>query len=145
MYNFHPYMGSYQAGDKQKTADGFENIVKQVQSGTNKPVVITEFGQFCCDTDGSCYDYNGVWDGQNLGYSEAILKISQKYNVSWNPWSWRPMAPDYESHQCQDLNGDGTGLGLAHPTDGKGADWLTLWGKYANTPDQVSFRQEFLQ
>ena len=30
MYNFHPYMGSAQAGDTAKTADGFEAIVKQV-------------------------------------------------------------------------------------------------------------------
>ena len=54
------------------------------------------------------------------------------------------MAPDYESHQCQDVNGDGTGLGLAHPTDGKGADWLTLWNQYANKPSDgaVTMRQE---
>ena len=103
--------------------------------------MITEFGQFCCDTHGSCYDYNGTWDGQALGYSEAIIKISQKYGVSWTPWSWRPMAPDYEGHQCQDVNGDGTGLGLAHPTDGKGADWLTLWGTYANTSGEASMRR----
>jgi len=28
MYNFHPYMGQYQAGDKKKNADGFEAIIK---------------------------------------------------------------------------------------------------------------------
>ena len=144
MWNFHPYMGQTQAGDKKKTADGFENIVKQVQAGTSKPVIITEFGQFCCDTDGSCFDYNGNWDGHNIGYSEAIIRISQKYGVSWTPWSWRPMAPDYESHACQDVNGDGTGLGLAHPTDGKGADWLTLWKQYADKPaDSASVMSDF--
>ena len=63
MYNFHPYMGPNQAGDTKKNADGFEAMVKQVQSGTDKPVIITEFGQFCCDTNGSCYAYNGTWDG----------------------------------------------------------------------------------
>lgn len=64
MYNFHPYMGQYQAGDKKKTADGFESMVKQMQSGTDAPLIVTEFGQFCCDTHGSCYDYNGSWNGK---------------------------------------------------------------------------------
>ena len=63
MYNFHPYMGPNQSGDKHKNADGYETMVKTIQSGTEKPVIITEFGQFCCDTNGSCYDYNGTWDG----------------------------------------------------------------------------------
>ena len=62
-----------------------------------------------------------------MGYSEAIIRISQMYGASWTPWSWRPGAPDFEGHDCQDLNGDGSGVGLAHPTDGKGADWLSLW------------------
>ena len=100
MYNFHPYMGATQAGDTHKNADGFEAMVKQIHSGTNKPVISTEFGQFCCDTNGSCYDYNGTWNGEQIGYSEAIIKISQKYGASWAPWSWRPMAPDYQGHEC---------------------------------------------
>ena len=131
MYNFHPYMGANQAGDTKKTADGFEAMVKQIHDNTSKPVISTEFGQFCCNTHGSCYDYNGYWSGEQMGYSEAIIRISQKYGASWTPWSWRPGAPDFESHECQDLNGDGSGIGLAHPSDGKGADWLELWRTYA--------------
>ena len=140
-------MGPNQSGDKHKNADGYEAMVKQIQSQTEKPVIITEFGQFCCDTNGSCYDYNGTWDGQNLGYDEAIIKISQKYGVSWNPWSWRPQADGYEDNQCQDINGDGTGLKLVHPTDGKGADWATLWDTYANAKPDTAFTMwaQFLQ
>ena len=52
-------------------------MVKKILNGTNKPIISTEFGQFCCDTNGSCYDYNGTWNGEQLGYSEAIIKISQ--------------------------------------------------------------------
>ena len=54
------------------------------------------------------------------------------------------MAPDYQGHECQDLNGDGTGLGLAHPTDGKGADWLHLWQTYGGQKAFTS-ASEFLQ
>ena len=77
MFNFHPYMGATQAGDTHKNADGFEAMVKQIHSQTSKPVISTEFGQFCCDTNGACYDYNGTWNGEQIGYSEAIIKISQ--------------------------------------------------------------------
>ena len=56
-------MGPIQSGDRAKNADGFETMVKAIQSKTEKPVILTEFGQFCCDTNGSCYDYNGTWDG----------------------------------------------------------------------------------
>jgi hypothetical protein len=99
MWNFHPYMGANQAGDDRKAAAGFQTMVEAVQSGTNKPVIITEFGQFCCDTDGSCYKYPGTWNGVKMGYDEAILTISEDKNVSWTPWSWRPTnSGNYEGH-----------------------------------------------
>lgn len=107
-------------------------MVKQIRSKTAKPMIITEFGQLCCDTNGSCFDYNGGYDGKAMGYDEAIMSISQTYNVSWTAWAWRPEAANYEGHKCQDVNADG-GSKLANPTDGKGADWLTLWSKYANS------------
>ena len=53
MYNFHPYMGGGSA-DKRKTASGFEDMVKQMQAGTEAPLIVTEFGQYCCDTHGAC-------------------------------------------------------------------------------------------
>jgi len=90
MYNFHPYMGPNQAGDKKKTADGFEDMVKEMHAGTDAPLIVTEFGQFCCDTHGSCYGYEGTWDGKKMGYDEAIINISQQYGVSWTPWAWKP-------------------------------------------------------
>jgi hypothetical protein len=75
-------------------------MAKAIVSGTDKPIVITEFGQFCCDTNGSCYAYPGSWNGNNVGYDEAILMISQEYNISWFPWSWRPGAPAMPGHNC---------------------------------------------
>lgn len=131
MYNFHPYMGTYQQGDTKKNADGFESMVIQMQAGTDAPLIVTEFGQFCCDTHGSCYDYDGSWNGQQMGYDEAIVKISDLYGVSWTPWSWRPGGID-GGNQCQDVNALNGGTSLAHPTDGKGADWLGIWETYAN-------------
>lgn len=133
IYNYHPYMGQNQAGDTKKNADGFEAQVKQVQEATNKPVIVTEFGQFCCPTDGECFQYKGQYDGKNMGYDEAILSVAEKYGVSWTPWAWRPTASNYDAGKCQDINADG-GDKLAHPTDGNGADWATLWTKYAQSP-----------
>lgn len=74
-----------------------------------------------------------------MGYDEALLTISKDKNVSWTPWSWRPAkSGNYESHLCQDLNGNADAVTFSHPTDGKGADWATLWDKYANsTSDQA--------
>lgn len=101
MYNFHPYQGPSQAGDARKAAAGFETMVKNVQDGTEKPIIITEFGQFCCDTDGVCYNYPGNWEGETMGYDEAILSIARDQNVSWTPWSWRPAkSGNYTGHQC---------------------------------------------
>jgi len=144
IYNFHPYMGPYQQGDARKAAAGFEVMVKDVQENTNKPVIITEFGQFCCPTDGECYKYPGEWNGQHMGYDEAILHISTQYNISWTPWAWRPTnRGDYEGDQCQDLNGMADAVHLSHPTDGKGADWATLWTKFSNLPPHTG-AQTFL-
>jgi hypothetical protein len=121
--------------------------VKATIAGTDKPLVMTEFGQFCCDTNGECYQYPGSWDGNEVGYVEALLMISQKYHVSWFPWSWRPNGQAFPAHECQDINGDGTTFKLAHPTDGEGADWQTLWDKYANVSPSKAVEEsvEFLQ
>lgn len=149
MFNFHPYMGPNQAGATEKNADGFENHCKNIVENTDKPIILTEFGQFCCDTDGACYDYNGTWDGHTFGYNEAIINISNKYGASWMPWAFRPITNDsYSDHECEDINADGTGLHLVKPTNGKGADWDRLWKDFANvtpnrsTPEQV--REEML-
>ena len=145
MYNFHPYMGQYQAGDTKKNPDGFEKMVQLMHGATDAPLIVTEFGQFCCETHGSCYDYNGFWNDKKMGYVEAIIQISQKYSVSWTPWSWRPAANEVGGNQCADLNtGDTSGTELANPTNGKGADWLTLWNTFANQsggPQETVFEE----
>lgn len=79
-----------QAKKAYKNAEGFEKMVKLIQNNTDKPVITTEFGQFCCATNGECYNYPGTWNGVKMGYAEAIIKIADTYGVSWLPWSWRP-------------------------------------------------------
>ncbi len=90
IYNFHPYMGSAQKGDPTKAPVGFENIVTTMQSSVSKPLIITEFGQYCCVASGACYQYPGTYNGIAMGYSAAILTIAAKYNVSWTIWAWKP-------------------------------------------------------
>ena len=146
MYNFHPYQGPNQAGAPEKNADGFEKHVKSILSNTKKPVIATEFGQFCCSTDGSCYNYNGSWGGKKFGYNEAIINIAQTYHASWMPWAWRPVdkGSKYTDHSCEDINADGkTGQSLATPSGGKGADWQRLWSVYANqSPGEQSLLED---
>ena len=95
IYNFHAYQGPVQAKKAYKNAEGFEKMVKAITEATTKPVILTEFGQFCCDTDGECYNYPGEWNGVKMGYAEAIIRIADTYGASWLPWSWRPAATDY--------------------------------------------------
>lgn len=59
-----------------------------------------------------------------------MLGLCQRYNVSWLPWAWRPGATGPNPSTCQDLNGGPNGTSLGHATDGKGADFLTLWQTY---------------
>merc|ERR1719401_3048532 len=100
-------------------------------NGTDKPVIITEFGQGCQPTEGAAESC----PASTMGYDETILTIAQKHSVSWLPWAWRPMAGGPNTKNCQDVNGgtNPAGLSLAHPTDGKGADFETLWKRFAAT------------
>jgi len=133
IWNFHPYMGPNQAGDSKKCPSNFEAYVKDVMNGTDKPVIITEFGQSCQPTHGAAEKCPGTYDGKTMGYDETILTIAEKYSISWLPWAWRPMAAGPNTKNCQDVNGGSNpaGLSLAHPTDGKGADFQTLWSQFA--------------
>lgn len=138
IWNLHPYMGPNQAGDSKKCPDNFESYVMKLINGTDKPVIVTEFGQRCQPTTGAAESCPGTYEGKAMGYDEAIMTISQKHGVSWLPWAWRPMAGGPNTKTCQDINGgtDPAGLSLAHPTDGKGADFLDLWKRFAGAQGQ---------
>merc|ERR1712203_691954 len=105
VYNIHPYMGPWQNSDQTKTPKGFAKTVEAIQMH-NRPVISTEFGQYCCpdplnegvDT-GVCSDavpspceaaFDGLCDGQPCGYNDALLGIMAKKAVSWTMWSWVP-------------------------------------------------------
>lgn len=125
MWNLHPYTNA-----PNKCPSGYASMVQTLVNGTNKPLIITEFGQGCSPTHGpgsGCQD-------TGMGYDETILSISKQYSVSWLPWAWRPEANGPNTQSCQDLNGGTTAepdpLKLVHVTDGKGADFRTLWSKY---------------
>jgi len=132
MYNFHPYMGPNQAGDTKKCPAGFEAALQTVLSGTDKPVIITEFGQSCNPTHGASENCPGEYQGKTMGYDETILTIADKNAVSWLPWAWKPMASGPNTKNCQDINGgDESGTSLYNATDGNGADWWGLWAQFA--------------
>ena len=126
-------MGPPQAGAQDKCADGFEAHLQAVMNGTDRPSIITEFGQACCATDGACMSCPGTYGGVTMGYDEAILTIAAKYSVSWLPWAWRPPASNSSGRTCEDLNGGANppGLSLAGANNGTGADFAALWAKFA--------------
>ena len=134
VWNFHPYMGPDQAGAANKCPAGFDAMLETVEKGTDRPAIITEFGQACCPTNGACekcpqWTNNGI----AVGYDEAIVQIAEKHSVSWIPWAWRPSAHGTNPKTCQDLNGgnaNGTALGAA-VNGTNGADFAALWSKYA--------------
>lgn len=127
VYNFHPYMGPDQAGASNKCPAGFEAMITQLFAGVSKPAIITEFGQGCQATQGAAEHC----PTESIGYDEHVLQICAAHGVSWMPWAWRPGSLIPNTKTCQDLNGASNGTALVHPTDGKGADWATLWAKYA--------------
>ena len=131
LYNFHPYMGPDQAGAQNKCASGFDLMVQSVRNATDKPLIITEFGQACCATNGPCMSCGPTG---SVGYDEAIIQICQKYAVSWLPWAWRPGTLGPNTNTCQDINSavGANGTAIGHAANGKGADFADLWAKYAN-------------
>jgi hypothetical protein len=128
LYNLHPYMGPYQKDDPSKNIDGYEARVDRVLEGTGRPLIITEFGQYCCAADGACYLYDGVYDGDAMGFTEAVLTVNVKYGVSWTAWAWRPNGGQGECLQ-PDAN-DGVALYDPSRHSGGGADWSALFPKF---------------
>ena len=109
MYNFHPY-GSSDNGmtDENKgNPTNFENkfIIPMITS-INKPLIFTEFGQYCCPPIGSkdtkCgTNYDGIYNKKSMSYVEAILTIAKKYNISWTAWGYEPCNDDKDCNSCE--------------------------------------------
>eukprot|EP00051_Salpingoeca_urceolata_P011188 m.138240 g.138240 ORF g.138240 m.138240 type:complete len:423 (-) comp17021_c0_seq1:8-1276(-) len=128
LFNFHPYMGPAQAGSTSKCPAGVSSMLAQVEAGSDRPMIFTEFGQTCCATHGTCE--HCAQTGNSKGYDETLLDLALAHGVSWLPWAWRPAASNKGSGgNCQDLNG---GNPLSRPHQGKGADFDALWKTYAH-------------
>lgn len=91
MYNYHMYMHP-DSQKNHKNIDALEAYVENIQEATDKPVIFTEFGQWCCDTNGVCGVYQGQWQDQSMGYAEAVINVAHSHGVSWTTWAWRPGA-----------------------------------------------------
>jgi len=128
VYNLHPYMGPYQKDDASKNINGYESRVERVLDGTGRPLIITEFGQYCCTDNGACYLYSGVFDNKQMGFVEAVLTVNQRYDVSWTAWAWRPNGGSGDCIQ-PDAN-DGTALYDSSLHQNQGADWKTLFPQF---------------
>jgi len=132
VYNLHPYMGPYQAGDPTKNIDGYEERVQRIIDGTGRPLIITEFGQYCCPADSACYLYDGTFEGSSMGYVEAVLNLNQRYDVSWTAWAWRPNSQGGGDCNQPDMN-DGAELINSDDYNGQGANWSRLFPLFYGT------------
>jgi hypothetical protein len=86
----HPYMGPYQAGDAGKNINGFLALVNTLKAGSSRPIIATEFGQYCCATNGACYQYDGTYQSKSMGFVEALMNVFTSQGISWTIWGWRP-------------------------------------------------------
>lgn len=145
VFNAHPYMGAPQSGSAEKSAEGFDALVARLQSETDRPVVITEFGQGDCGA-GECYQYPGTWptaDGEAMSYTEAIATICNDRGVGWLPWAWKPSMTG-NSGTCKPLainglNGSNLVLNTGYGSDEQDvcADWAKVWATFG--PVAASF------
>jgi len=121
---FHPYMGPDQSSDTAKNAPNFEILATQVLTTTKQPIIATELGQFCCVAEGSCFLYDGTFNGVSMGYARAILTIMQSNNIGWTVFGFRPGT----GGECTqpDAN-DGTGLYNSANHNGEGANMISLF------------------
>ena len=104
------------------------------------PLIMTEFGQYCCPASGKCDNYNGTYNGKHMGYVDAILDIAQQKNISWTIWSWQPFSW-HDKISAKDIcNGPvinkrddpktNTMGSLQNTTTAGGANFIDLWNLY---------------
>lgn len=129
VYNLHPYMGPLQQNDQSKSITGFKSYVDTLKA-VNKPIILTEFGQYCCSADGACYLYSGVYNGEKMGYVEALLSIAKEESISWTAWAYRPQKNSGGASCNQPDANDGMSLYDADNYNGVGASWKKLYPKF---------------
>jgi hypothetical protein len=90
VYNLHPYEGGY--GSTEKSIRSTLRTFLALK--TVAPVVFTELGQYCCNSNsadyqtcqgtGMCTDHeHGDW------YVHNLLNLATEYDISWVGWGWR--------------------------------------------------------
>lgn len=117
-------MGPLQQSDTAKSAVGFATRLEQVLVQTKRPVVVTEMGQFCCASEGACFQYPGTFNGKSMGYVRALLTEMQATQTSWTAWAYRPGT----GGDCNqpDMN-DGRNLYASANHNNQGANWINLF------------------
>ena len=71
-------MGPAQAGASNKCPAGFRGLVSEVVSKTDRPLIITEFGQACCPTAGAV-GQTGFTQRHNGAHLRACEELAEKH------------------------------------------------------------------
>eukprot|EP01121_Diplochlamys_sp_Union-15-3_P007755 TRINITY_DN1999_c0_g1_i1.p1 TRINITY_DN1999_c0_g1~~TRINITY_DN1999_c0_g1_i1.p1 ORF type:complete len:541 (+),score=94.32 TRINITY_DN1999_c0_g1_i1:32-1624(+) len=135
IWNIHPYVGAGQ---------GLEHSLRSAMRlalalKTVGPVILTEFGQYCCGSkgtpcqSGSCSDH---LHGDNFVYN--VANLAEQYDLSWIGWAWRGTNINNSHRPCQDGMAEcnqpdmrDTGGVLTDATHG-GADWQSVWNNFVS-------------
>ena len=133
IYNFHPYQGGGQGNEKAVTA-----VVRELLGSKEiGPVIMTEFGQYCCGSNlQKCPNNpNLLCNSHNTGdnFSFNIINMAAQYDISWTAWAWWGVS-GYECdsiRKCNDLRNE-NGSYVSNGTYG-GAPWQLIWSNYINT------------
>lgn len=129
LWNLHPYQGMFQGVWIALRSTLRLTLALQ----TMGPVIYTEAGQYCCNSNntgqpvgGRCNDHpHGDWFVHNL------INMASQLDVSWTGWAWRGTAggncgsPDMRAAGPEGLLTNGS-MG--------GANWEEVWGTYVASP-----------
>lgn len=93
IYAFHPYQGLGQ--EQEKTVEGFAERVQQMAD--RAPLLITEFGQYCCSEDDKpAGPYKAPVESDDVytcgPWVEDLLRFAEKQApaIGWVAWGWNP-------------------------------------------------------
>eukprot|EP00490_Sorites_sp_Unknown_P009375 CAMPEP_0114672518 /NCGR_PEP_ID=MMETSP0191-20121206/43060_1 /TAXON_ID=126664 /ORGANISM="Sorites sp." /LENGTH=244 /DNA_ID=CAMNT_0001935085 /DNA_START=1271 /DNA_END=2002 /DNA_ORIENTATION=+ len=127
LFNFHPYQGNSQ-GTEKAVAPALRLLLS---SKTIAPVIMTEFGQYCCGANVQTCPGNPnlICNDHNTGdhFSFNMVNMAAQYDISWTAWAWWG-ASGYQCsaiRKCNDLRNE-DGSYVSNGTYG-GAPWITIW------------------
>ena len=139
----HPYVGGSQ-GLEHSLLSCVRHVLALKTIG---PVILTEFGQYCCGAKGKSCRGSGLCSNaaQGAHFVHNVVNMAEQYDISWVGWAWRGTNVNNANAPCldgmaecgqPDIRDMDNATGTAVLTDGKrgGADWRSTWARFVAPP-----------